>query len=126
MATLTTVDGATITFTPDSIAAVTDHGATGTAVTCVYGIAKAELRIAESVTAFLTPLGIIAKFVQLTRPDASPVWINGPSISSLSAPLPADYPPNVNTVVSAGAFTQGVIETPEVVIAAVNAHGGKL
>ena len=126
MASLTTIDGEQINFTPDAVAALTDRAANGALGTCVFGLAKAELRIAEPVGAFLTRLGITAHFVELTRPDESPVWINAPAVSALSAPTPDQYPANTNTVVSTGAFTQGVIETPAVAIAAINAHGGKL
>ena len=87
MATLTTVDGLQVSFEPDSVAVLTDHDAgTGVAVTCVYGITNSDLHIAESVAAFLSRLGITPDFAQLTRPNASPVWIHGSAVSSIRVP----------------------------------------
>jgi hypothetical protein len=127
MATLETVDGIQITFNPDSVVAVADHDAvTGAIVTCVYGVTKAELRIAEPVDAFLARLGIAAKFAKLTRPNGSPIWINGNSVSSLRAPLPGEYVDGVATVITTGSLTQGVKESPDDTRIQLNAHGGKL
>ena len=127
MADLTTVDGAQITFKPDAVVAVTDHDAnTGVAETCVYGITKGVLHIAEPVIGFLQRIGVTANFAQLTRPNGSPIWINGASVSSLRAPQPDEYVAGVNTIISAGSLTQGVTETPATAKAAINVHGGKL
>jgi len=127
MATLTTVDGLQVSFQPDSVAVLTDHDAgTGVAVTCVYGITNSDLHIAESVAAFLSRLGITTNFAQLTRPNDSPVWIHGSAVSSIRAPLPAEYIDGVNAVVTTGVLTQGVKETPAAAVAQINAHGGKL
>jgi hypothetical protein len=74
MATLTTVDGIQITFVTKAVAAPADHDAnTGLAVTCVYGVAKEELRISESVEAFMKRPRITKNFSQLTRPK----WLRG-------------------------------------------------
>ena len=127
MATLMTVDRLQFSFDPDSVAVVTDHDAgTGVAVTCVYGIANSDLHIAESVAAFLSRLGITTNFAQLTRPNDSPVWIQGKAVSSIRVPLPDEYIGSVNAVVTTGVLTQGVKETPAAAVAQINAHGGKL
>jgi len=127
MATLNTVDGFQIAFSPKAISAITDHdGATGQAVTCVYGITMGVLHINETVHAFIKRLGVTKNFAQLTRPNGSPVWINGSSVSSIRAPLPNEYVAGVNTVVAADSLTQGVKETLADVITAINAHGGDL
>jgi hypothetical protein len=127
MATLTTVDGFQITFSSKAVSAITDHdGSTGQAVTCVYGITMGVLDISEAVQAFMKRLGVTKNFAQLTRPNGSPVWINGSSVSSIRAPLPNEYVAGVNTVISAGSLTQGVEETLADVTTAINAYGGDL
>jgi hypothetical protein len=127
MATLTTANGVQIIFSPKAVSAITDHdGSTGQAVTCVYGITMGVLHISEGVQAFMKRLRVTKNFAQLTRPNGSPVWINGSSVSSIRAPLPNEYVAGVNTVVSAGSLTQGVQETLVDVTTAINAHGGDL
>jgi hypothetical protein len=86
MATLTTIGGMQVTFSPGSVAAIADHNAsTGAAVTCIYGIANQMLEINEAVQAFITRVKITKKVAQLTRPNGSPVWITGAAVSSLRA-----------------------------------------
>jgi hypothetical protein len=127
MATLTTVGGVQITFKPSSVEVLADHDAsTGAAVTCVYGVGKEMLKIDETVPQFLKRVGIAAGFAQLTRPNGSPVWISGASVSSLFAPGPGEYVAGVKTVVVTGALTQGVQEAPAAATAALNAHDGNL
>ena len=127
MATLTTANGVQIIFSSKAVSAITDHdGSTGQAVTCVYGVTMGVLHISEGVQAFMKRLGVTKNFAQLTRPNGSPVWINGSSVSSIRAPLPNEYVAGVNTVVSAGSLTQGVEETLVDVTTAINAHGGDL
>ncbi len=127
MAILTTVDGIQITFESKVVSALADHDAnTGAAVTCVYGINEGVLHISESVQAFMTRVGITKAFAQLTRPNGSPVWINGSAVSSICAPLPNEYVPAVKTLVFAGSLTQGVKEPPADVTKAINNHGGDL
>jgi hypothetical protein len=82
--------------------------------------------IDESVMEFMQRLEIEDNFAQFTRPNGWLVWINGSSVDSVSAPLPKLYARGTNSVISAGSITQAVKEKPDQVIAAVNAHGGKL
>ena len=127
MATLTTVDGTQFAFDPDTVAAITDRDTdTGAAATCVYGITQGGLHIAESVNAFLSRLGIMAKFAKLTRPNDSPVWIHGEAVSSIRTPLPDEHTDGINAVVTTGALTQRVKETLAAAVTEINAHGGKL
>ena len=127
MATLTTVGDIQITFVPKAVSALADHDAsTGLVVTCVYGVAKETLQIRESVEEFMKRLRITKNFVQLTRPNGWPVWINGSAVSSIRGPLPSEYVAGVNTVVFADDLTQGVKELPGDVMAAINEHGGDL
>jgi hypothetical protein len=127
MATLTTVGGVQITFTPSSVEALADHDAsTGAAVTCVYGVTNDMLKISEGVQDFMNRLRITAKFAQLTRPNGSPVWINGSAVSSLYAPGPGEYVPAVKTLIVTPALTQGVQEGADAATKAINAHGGDL
>jgi hypothetical protein len=127
MATLTTLDGHQITFSPGSVGAIADHdGSTGAAVTCIYGVTKGTLHIAETVQQFMARVKITTKLAQLTRPNGSPVWINGSAVSSLRPPLPNEYVSGVNTVVFTDAIIQGVKETPQATTTALNSHGGDL
>lgn len=122
MATLTTIDGVEITFNADGVAVISEDGAGSD----VFGATTGMLKIRETPPAFMARLGIVAKFVQLTRPNGSPVWINGSSVSSLRAPLPREYPPTAKTVVVTGPLTQAIEEAPEAARTAINTHGGNL
>jgi hypothetical protein len=125
MATMMTTGGLQYTFSPKAVSALADHDAsTGEAVTCVYGVTDTKIRISESVVTFLTRLKIAANFAQFTRPNGSPVWINGSSVATIRSPVQGEYIPGVNTVISAAGLTQGVKEAPAAVTAALNAHGG--
>jgi len=86
-------------------------------------VTKGVLHISESVHAFVTRLKITKNFAQLTRPNGSPVWINGPAVSPIRVPLPNEYIAGVNTVVFAGSLSQGVTEC---LVAATSAIGGAL
>jgi hypothetical protein len=127
MASLTTIGGAQVTFSPGSVAAIADHnGSTGAAVTCIYGVTNSVLEIDETVQAFMARVKITKRLAQLTRPNGSPVWISGAAVSSLRAPLPGEYVAGVNTVVFTGSLIQGVKESPADTTAALTAHGGDL
>ena len=127
MASLTTTNGAQFTFDPNSVIAVADHdAATGEAVTCVYGLTAGVLKIYEAVVAFLARIGVTAKFATLTRPNGSPIWINGSSVSTIRAPLPGEYTAAVKSVISVGSLIQGVTEDPASATVQIDAHGGNL
>jgi hypothetical protein len=125
--TLTTRGGRKITFKTSDIDAIADHNdSTGEAGTCVYGIIKTLIEIDETVQEFMRRLRIEDKFAQFTRPNGWLVWVNGPSVSSIRAPLRGEFARGTKTVISAGSFLQGVKETPDKVIAAINDHHGEL
>ena len=127
MANLTTVDGLQYSFNPKTIAVIADHDAsTGESVTCLYGITNGTLKISESVQEFMSRVRINANFAQFTRPNGSPVWINGSSVSAVRAPLQDEYISAVNALVFTSALTQGIKESPSNAMSALNAHGGDL
>jgi hypothetical protein len=127
MAKLTTVDGIEITFNPRSLWMVIDHDAvTHALVTTVYGIKKAPVLIKEEPAAFLNRVKISDNFAVLTRADNSPIWINAPAVSSVYAPQPKLYVPEVKSVIEIGSMSVGIVETTEEAIAALNARGGDL
>jgi hypothetical protein len=112
MATLTTVDGVQITFTPKVISAIADHDAnTGFAVTCVHGITEDALQISEPVQEFMKRVRIAKDFAQLTRPNGFPVWINGSAVSSIRSPLYGLLPEQVVELVPLAASPRRVIAT---------------
>jgi hypothetical protein len=127
VADLTTTNGQQISFDPSAVAAVADRDVdTGAAVTCVYGLSPGIVKVSETVDGFLGRLGIAGKFVKLTRPNGSPVWINASAVSLLRAPLPGEYPPNAKSVIKVESFTQAVTQDPAIVKAAIEASGGHI
>jgi hypothetical protein len=127
MATMTTIDGLQIAFNPNAVVGVADHDAlTGAAVTCVYGITPAGLRIAETASDFLARLKMAKKFGSFVRPNGARIWIAGASVSSLRPPLTGEFIAGVNTVIFAEQLTQGVKESPADAMMEINAHGGDL
>ena len=70
---------------------------------------------------FATGHGSMAKF---TRPNGTPVYINGGSVVSVRAALPGEYAPGVLSVIKVGRMRQGVREDVARARAIVRAHGG--
>ncbi len=127
MAEVTTVEGYQYIFDPKVVTIITDRDAsTGQTVTGVYGITAAVVRIAETPDDFMSRLKIVGKFVKLTRPNASPIWINAAAVSSLRLPLENEYVDDVKTVVAVGKTGQGVTEAIDVVRPALNSRGANL
>ncbi len=125
MATLTTLNGAVITFNPSTVCAIADHSATGEAATCVYGVGPAKLMTAENIHDFMRRIKISASFAKLTLLDGNPVWIRGSAVSMLRASS-RDESPGAKTVIVVGSLTQAVKESPAQATAALNAYGGNL
>ena len=126
---LVTTDGRRIGFDPAAIVAIADHDPdTGTAVTCIYGLSPpwGFIRISEPVDAFLARLGIAGWFVELIRPDGSPVWINAAAVFLLRKPLPGEYRADAKSVVFAGWLRQAVTQDPTSVKAVVESAGGRV
>ena len=127
MPELTTTSGEVIDFDPAAVTAICDMDPdTGEALTCVYGIEPGVVRTADPVTDMLQRLHLTGKVAQLTRPDATPIWIVGAAVTSLRAPLPDEYAPGVQAVVAVSGLTQGVTETLAQARAALDAAGGHL
>jgi len=62
------------------------------------------------------------KKAQFMRPDGSPVWIGGSG--TVRAPLPGEYGPGVQSVITVGRVRQGVRESVAEVRAVIRAHSG--
>jgi hypothetical protein len=63
---------------------------------------------------------------RFTRPNGEAVMINGFAVTAVRAPLPDEYPPNVNTVIAMGRMSQGVCETLGQTTRLLRAHGGRV
>jgi len=63
----------------------------------------------------------MAKF---TRPNGTPVWIDGAAAVSVRAALPGEYAPGVRAVITVGRLRQGVRESVARTMATLRAHGG--
>ena len=127
MAELTTTAGEQIDFDPAAVTALADRDvATGEAATGVFGVMAAPLTTLETVVSLLDRLRLGAKVARLTRPDASPVWFVGPAVTALRAPLPDEYAPGVQAVLSVTGLVQGVMESLEQARKALDAVGAHL
>lgn len=121
MASLPTLDNVQYFFDPSNVAAISDHDpSTGAATTCVYGLsASGYVTIGETVQQFMTRLDISEKFAKLTRPDGTPIWINGSSMSSIRPRVASDKS-GANAVLSFSSMPpQWVSETAVVAAAAL-------
>ena len=54
------------------------------------------------------------------------MWIVAAAATTLRAPQPGEYAPDVQVVIAVTALTQGVTETPAEARAAIDAAGGYL
>ena len=72
------------------------------------------------------PDGTFIIAATFTRPDGSPVQIDPMAVSTVRAPLPGEYPPEVQSVLAVGKLTQGVREDASHVTAAIRARGGRV
>ena len=79
----------------------------------------------ESAAALAARLGVDPPLSKLTRPNATPVWIKGPAVTSLRAPLPTERqgPGAVNAMVILGHLHQAVHEDLATAERVLNAHG---
>jgi membrane-bound lytic murein transglycosylase B len=75
----------------------------------------------------VVPMRVGARsLARFTRPDGEAVMINGFAVTAVRAPLPGEYPPNVNTVIAMGRMSQGVCETLGQTTRLLRAHGGRV
>ena len=80
--------------------------------TYVHGIDRGVLVTAEDAAALVVRLRTDPPLAKLTRPDASPVWIKGSSVSEIRPPLWMEQPAGgaVKAVVVIGDLHQAVRE----------------
>ena len=123
MATLTTIDGRQIKFSPSSVTVITDYDVlTHALITSVYGVRKVVLEIGETPQEFMTRVDIQNNIAQLTRSTGRPIWINGNAVATLSEPLPDSYVDGVQTVIEIGSMRLGVAESLEDATRKINAN----
>jgi hypothetical protein len=93
--------------------------------TYVHGVERGVLVTAEGAAALAARLGVNPPLAKLTRPNATPVWIKGPAVTTLRAPLPTERqgPGVVNAVVILGDLHQAVHEDLATAERVLNAHG---
>lgn len=68
----------------------------------------------------------VSTMVALTRPDGVQVAIDAASVTSIRVPIPDEYAPGIQTVLSMGLRRQGVLEGPEKVMAMLKSHGARI
>jgi len=90
-----------------------------------HGVDRGVLVTTESAAALAARLGVDPPLAKLTRPNATPVWIKGPAVTSLRAPLPTERqgPGAVNAMVILGHLHQAVHEDLATAERVLNAHG---
>jgi hypothetical protein len=122
MADITTVEGLRVLFDPAAICAIADSG--GQAV--IYGLAPDGLTVGESTDGLVRRLNLASSLAKLSRPDGSPILVNGRSVSVARQPAPEEYGAEVHSVIFPGALEQAVRETLDVARQAINRAGGNL
>jgi hypothetical protein len=63
----------------------------------------------------------MAAFIKLTDPDGRYVWVGKQWVTKVSVPPRDQYPANALTLIAMGPNLQAVLETPEAVIALLEA-----
>ena len=63
---------------------------------------------------------------QFTRPNGSPILIDAAQVTKVRAPLPDEYAPSVQSVITIGRVRQGVREDLAKVTATIRARGGAI
>ena len=127
MADITTVEGLRVLFDSAAISAVADSDIqTGAAGAVIYGLGPQGLVVSESTDALIGRLNLTSSLAKLTRPDGSPIWINGKSVSVARQPSSGEYEAQAHSVIFADALKQAVRETLDEVKQAVNPVGGNL
>jgi hypothetical protein len=67
-----------------------------------------------------------SELAKLTRPDGSPVLIDGSMVEAIRAPLPGEYDPDVQSVITIGRLRQAVQENMKTATALIREHGGRV
>jgi hypothetical protein len=96
--------------------------------TYVYGATHGALVTGESADGLVARLGINPLLAKLTRPDSSPVWVKGSTVTSVRVPIPTEQqgPGQVNAVLQVGSLHQTVHEDVPTARSIINAHGGNI
>jgi hypothetical protein len=98
--------------------------------TYVHGVERGVLVTAEDTAAFVARLGLNPSLAKLTRPNSTPVWIKGPAVTAIRAPLATERqsPGAVNAVVILGGLGlhQAVHENVTAAQQVLNAHGANV
>jgi hypothetical protein len=90
--------------------------------TYVHGVDRGVLVTAEDAAALVARLGGDRPLVKLTRPDATPVWIKGSSVSEIRPPLAMEQQAAgaVKAVVVIGDLHQAVCEDMQTAMSILN------
>jgi hypothetical protein len=96
--------------------------------TYVYGATHGALVTGESADGLVARLGINPLLAKLTRPDSSPVWVKGSTVTSVRVPIPTEQqgPGQVNAVLQVGSLHQTVHEDVPTARSIINGHGGNI
>lgn len=116
MAELTTTNGTQYIFTPAAIVAVSDRDQT-----CILGLTAGVIQIGEPVATFLQRIGNPANFVRFQQGGGKFLWVRATAVSLIRPPLPHEWVETARTMVFIGSVSQGVLEDPNAVRAAINA-----
>ena len=94
----------------------------------IYGIDRGALPAAENPAALVARLAVRPPLARLTRPDRTPVWIKGPAVTAIRAPLSTERqgPGEVNAVVILCGLHQAVQEDVAAAQQILNAHGANV
>jgi hypothetical protein len=94
----------------------------------IYGIDRGVMPAAENPAALVARLAVTPPLARLTRPDRTPVWIKGPAVTAIRAPLSTERqdPGAVNAVVILGGLHQAVHEDVAATQRVLNAHGANV
>ena len=90
--------------------------------TYVHGVDRGVLVTAEDAAALVGRLGTDPPLAKLTRPDASPVWVKGSSVSEIRPPLATEQQGRgaVKAVVVIGDLHQAVREDRQTAMSILN------
>ncbi len=127
MTVITALDGTQLTIDDNSVTLITGPNPDDPAErSYIAGPEPGTIVSAEDAAALVARLHPKHAFVVLTRPDGTPVWINGSAVSVISPPSPFDIPDGetVGAVLQIGGRHQAVKEDLTIVKAKINAGGG--
>jgi hypothetical protein len=94
----------------------------------IHGINKGPIPVDEDAKTLVATLHPKTSFAVLTRPDGSPVWINGGAVSSIVPAIPDDTAPGekAGAVLTVGGEHQAVQEDVATAKKLIDEHDGKV